>query len=81
MMNRLNEKKEINPIKAFDEFNLELFFKPEKTTNNYCKTNTNILILILNTNISADNNNNKLINSNKWLNGFTNKNESTYRNN
>ena len=25
MMNRLNEKKEINPIKAFDEFNLELF--------------------------------------------------------
>lgn len=66
MMNRLNEKKEINPIKAFDEFNLELFFKPEKTTNTTAKTNTN-------TNISADNNNNKLINSNKWLNGFTNK--------
>lgn len=68
MMNRLNEKKEINPIKAFDEFNLELFFKPEKTTNTTAKTNTNT-----NTNISADNNSNKLINSNKWLNGFTNK--------
>ena len=70
MMNRLNEKKEINPIKAFDEFNLELFFKPEKTTSITAKTNTNTNT---NTNISADNNNNKLINSNKWLNGFTNK--------
>ena len=65
MMNRLNEKKEINPIKAFDEFNLELFFKPEKTTlgtsSAITKTNTN------------NNDDDKLTHSNKWLNGFTNK--------
>ena len=53
-------------------------FQTRKDYKYNCKTNTNTNT---NTNISADNNNNKLINSNKWLNGFTNKNESTYRNN